>query len=122
MGFQPHLPVLRVILPVGISFYTFQALSYTIDIYRGKQTPTRNFIDFALFVSFFPQLVAGPIERARDLLPQIVRPRHVGHVEVVSGLNLMLLGYFKKVAIADTLPPIVERAFANPGSLSVANF
>jgi len=100
-GLEPHPPVLRVILPVGISFYTFQTMSYTIDIYRGKMAPTRNFIDFALFVSFFPQLVAGPIERATHLLPQVMGKRSVTRHDFWTGLNLMLLGYFKKVAIAD---------------------
>jgi D-alanyl-lipoteichoic acid acyltransferase DltB (MBOAT superfamily) len=118
IGFQPNMPVLRVILPVGISFYTFQTMSYTIDIYRGKLEPTRTFLDFALFVAFFPQLVAGPIERARNLLPQIAQPRHVCSASVVQGLNLVLLGYFKKVAIADTLAPIVEGIFVSPEAMS----
>lgn len=118
IGFQPHLPVLRVILPVGISFYTFQTMSYTIDIYRGKLKPTKSFIDFALFVSFFSQLVAGPIERAKNLLPQISKPRHMTRENVLSGLNLVLLGFFKKVAIADTLSPIVENIFADPTAMS----
>lgn len=118
VGFQPNLPVLRIILPVGISFYTFQTLSYTIDIYRKKLEPTKNFFDFALFVAFFPQLVAGPIERASNLLPQISKPRHMTYEKTLSGLNLVLLGYFKKVAIADTLAPIVENIFASPGTMS----
>ena len=118
IGFEPNLPVLRVILPVGISFYTFQTMSYTIDIYRDKLEPTENFIDFALFVSFFPQLVAGPIERAKNLLPQISKPRHMTRENVLSGLNLVLLGFFKKVAIADTLAPIVENIFASPEGMS----
>ena len=118
IGLEPHLPVLRVILPVGISFYTFQTMSYTIDIYRDKLEPTENFIDFALFVSFFPQLVAGPIERAKNLLPQISKPRHMTRENVLSGLNLVLLGFFKKVAIADTLAPIVENIFADPTAMS----
>jgi alginate O-acetyltransferase complex protein AlgI len=118
IGLQSNLPVLRVILPVGISFYTFQTMSYTIDIYRDKLKPTRNFYDFALFVSFFPQLVAGPIERARNLLPQVLKPRHVTRENVLTGLNLVLLGFFKKVAIADTLAPIVESIFASPGEMS----
>jgi len=98
IGFQPNPPALEIILPVGISFYTFQTMSYTIDIYRGKLQPTRDFLDFALFVSFFPQLVAGPIERAKNLLPQIINPRHVTNEIFLSGLNLILIGYFKKVA------------------------
>ena len=114
MGFDPHLPILRIVLPVGISFYTFQTMSYTIDIYRRRMPATRNFIDFALYVSFFPQLVAGPIERARVLLPQIAAPRAVTRPMVLSGINLILMGYFKKVAIADTLAPLVEQMFSNP--------
>jgi alginate O-acetyltransferase complex protein AlgI len=117
-GLDPHMPVLRIILPVGISFYTFQTLSYTIDIYRRRLEPVAEFLDFALFVSFFPQLVAGPIERARNLLPQIAKPRAVNRQLVLSGLNLMLIGYFKKVAIADTLSPMVEQAFADPAGQS----
>ena len=113
-GLEANLPTLKIILPVGISFYTFQTLSYTIDIYRRRLEPVRDFVDFALFVSFFPQLVAGPIERARNLLPQIARARDLNREGVVSGLNLILIGYFKKVAIADTLAPIVEQAFADP--------
>ena len=114
MGFDPHLPILRIVLPVGISFYTFQTMSYTIDIYRRRMPATRNFIDFALYVSFFPQLVAGPIERARVLLPQIAAPRAVTRPMVLSGINLILMGYFKKVAIADTLASLVEQMFSNP--------
>ena len=118
IGFDADMPTLRIVLPVGISFYTFQTMSYTIDIYRRRLEPTRNFIDFALFVSFFPQLVAGPIERARVLLPQIAAPRTVDRRMVYTGVNLILMGYFKKVAIADTLSPIVEHAFSNPAGLS----
>ena len=118
IGFEPHLPVLRLILPIGISFYIFKTLTYTIDIYRGKLKPTENFIDYALFVSFFPQLLAGPIERAANLLPQISSPRHVTRENILTGLNLILLGYFKKVAIADTLAPIVGNIFDSPGGMS----
>ena len=84
IGFQPNMPLLRVIVPVGISFYTFQTMSYTIDIYRNRLVPTRNFVDFALFVSFFPQLVAGPIERAKNLLPQICNPRHITRKKILT--------------------------------------
>ncbi len=118
MNFESNRPVLNVILPVGISFYTFQTMSYTIDIYKKKMEPTRNMIDFALFVSFFPQLVAGPIERAKVLIPQVVRPRVVTKDDLITGLNLMAIGYFKKVAIADNMAPIVSNAFSNPGSLT----
>ena len=118
IGLYPNLPTLRIVLPVGISFFTFQAMSYTIDIYRGKLEPTKSFIDFALFKAFFPQLVAGPIERASNLLPQISSARHVTHEDVLTGLNLVLLGYFKKVAIADSLAPVVENIFSAPGGLT----
>jgi D-alanyl-lipoteichoic acid acyltransferase DltB (MBOAT superfamily) len=100
-----------VVLPVGISFYTFQTLSYTIDIYRGRLEPTRDFLDFALFVAFFPQLVAGPIERAVNLLPQISRPRRVGWDQVQSGAWLILWGLYKKVVIADNLYPLVQKVY-----------
>ncbi len=118
LGLNPHISVLHIILPVGISFYTFQAMSYVIDIYRGTLKPTESFVDFALFKAFFPQLVAGPIERARNLLPQISKPRQIMLQNILTGLNLVLLGYFKKVAIADTLAPIVENIFASPGTMS----
>lgn len=88
LGLQIHPGLIHVILPVGISFYTFQTMSYTIDIYRGQLKPTHHFFDFALFVAFFPQLVAGPIERARNLLPQILKPRRVT-LEIISGLGKM---------------------------------
>jgi len=118
LGLQPDIPVLNVILPVGISFYTFQTMSYTIDIYRGRLEPTRDFWGFALFVSFFPQLVAGPIERARVLLPQILEPRRRTAQQVREGVALILLGFFKKVAIADMMAPMVNEAFSSPGDLS----
>ncbi|MDB4538678.1 MBOAT family protein, partial [bacterium] len=101
LGFSVHLPTLRVLLPVGISFYTFQTLSYTIDVYRRRMPATRDFLGFALFVSFFPQLVAGPIERAARLLPQIEAPREVTASKVQAGLWLLVWGYFKKTVIAD---------------------
>ena len=106
---------LHVILPVGISFYTFQTLSYTIDVYRGRLEPCRDFFDFALFVAFFPQLVAGPIERATNLLPQIQRARRPDAEAIGSGAWLVLWGTFKKVAIADNVLPIVHAVFA-PGA------
>jgi D-alanyl-lipoteichoic acid acyltransferase DltB (MBOAT superfamily) len=114
VGLRAHLPTLDIILPVGISFYTFQAIGYTVDVYRREIGPARSALDFALFVSFFPQLVAGPIERARDLLPQLERPRRVTREDVRLGLWWLALGYFKKVVLADTLAPFVDYAFANP--------
>ena len=104
---------LKVILPVGISFYTFQTLSYSIDIYRRKLNPTRNLIDFAAFVSFFPQLVAGPIERASTLLPQIASRRKFDYEEGLTGMRLILWGMFKKVVVADTCAIYVNDVFAN---------
>ena len=115
-GLQSHRPVLSIVLPVGISFYTFQTLSYTFDIYRRRLEPTDRFLDFALFVGFFPQLVAGPIERAVNLLPQITHPRTVTRRHWITGLNLILIGYLRKVAIADTLAPIVDQVFTAPGA------
>jgi len=104
---------LNIILPVGISFYTFQTMSYTIDVYRKKLEPTKDFISFASFVSFFPQLVAGPIERASNLLPQILKKREFQYDQVIQGLKLILWGMFKKVVIADSLAPIVDDIFSN---------
>ena len=104
---------LNIILPVGISFYTFQTMSYTIDIYRKQLKPTKDFISFASFVSFFPQLVAGPIERATNLLPQILNKREFKYDQGVQGLRLILWGMFKKVVIADSLAPMVNDIFEN---------
>ena len=111
------LTSLQVILPVGISFYTFQTLSYTIDVYRREIKPTRDFLSFAAFVSFFPQLVAGPIERASSLLPQILNARQFNFNQAIDGLRLIVWGLFKKVIIADSLAPIVNYTFENYSSL-----
>ena len=109
----PASPVtLQVILPVGISFYTFQTLSYTIDVYKGNCRPTRSFVDFAVYVAFFPQLVAGPIERATKLLPQIEERRTVNREDVSNGMFLILVGYLKKLVIADRCAIIANSAFA----------
>ena len=113
LGFSPNEFSLQIILPVGISFYTFQTLSYTIDVYHRKIEPTQDIIAFFAFVSFFPQLVAGPIERAADLLPQFLKPREFDSALARSGLRLILWGMFKKVVIADNLAPVVDRTFAN---------
>jgi len=104
---------LNIILPVGISFYTFQTLSYTIDVYKQKLKPTNNFITFAAFVSFFPQLVAGPIERATNLLPQFYRKRTFDYNKAVDGLRQILWGLFKKVVIADNCATMANDIFAN---------
>ena len=99
--YQLDWVTLNVILPVGISFYTFQALSYTIDVYRKDVPITKNIVEFCAFISFFPQLVAGPIERAKNLLPQFQRDRHFDYEQAVDGCRQMLWGFFKKVVIAD---------------------
>lgn len=109
---------LNVILPVGISFYTFQTLSYTIDIYRGKFRPTKDFIAFAAFVSFFPQLVAGPIERASRLLPQFYEKRTFDYLKAVDGLRQILWGLFKKIVIADNCAEYANMIFNNSADYS----
>ncbi len=110
-----QLPLLNVLLPVGISFYTFQSLSYIIDVYRGTIKPEAHFGIFALYVSFFPQLVAGPIERAKHMLPQFHLQHFFNEGRINSGLRLMLWGMFKKVVIADRLAVYVNQAYNNPG-------
>lgn len=110
-GWQVDAVTLNIVLPVGISFYTFQSLSYTIDVYRGNLKALHSLEDYALFVAYFPQLVAGPIERATHLAPQIIRPRTLqGHL-VVEGLWLILWGLFKKAVIADNIAPRVDEIF-----------
>ncbi|EGJ35000.1 MULTISPECIES: MBOAT family O-acyltransferase [Moorena] len=113
VGLQVDWVTLTILLPVGISFYTFQTMSYTIDIYRGKLKPISNFLDFALFVSFFPQLVAGPIERATTLIPQIILPRNLNIEQINAGILLIIWGYFKKVVIADNMATIANPIFNN---------
>ncbi len=116
MGWHVSPATLNVVLPVGISFYTFQTLSYTIDIYRGRMKPTRDFWNFALFVAFFPQLVAGPIERASQLLPQIERPRRPTLDQFYEGCYLFFWGLFLKMFVADKLAVLVDPIFANEGA------
>ncbi len=108
---QPHL--LHVLLPVGISFYTFQTLSYTIDVYRGKIPHEKHLGIFALYVSFFPQLVAGPIERAANLLPQFYKKMTFDDERIAAGLRLMLWGFFKKIVVADRLSLYVDAVYKN---------
>jgi alginate O-acetyltransferase complex protein AlgI len=114
--FGIHTQTLNIILPVGISFYTFQTLSYTLDIYRKRISHCSNFFDFALFVSFFPQLVAGPIVRAADFLPQLQTPRTITMDRVYSGIRQFIFGLFKKVFIADRLAMFVDVVFENAGA------
>lgn len=113
IGFTTEFKTLNVILPVGISFYTFHGLSYIIDIYKKRIAPERKFVDYSLFVSFFPLLVAGPIERATHLLPQIVKPRNFSYTQAREGIRLILWGFFKKIIIADALAPTVNEIFLN---------
>ena len=105
---------MSIILPVGISFYTFQTLSYTLDVYYKRLNPTNSFINFATFVSLFPQLVAGPIERAKNLLPQIEKVRSFSKEKFSEGINLILWGLFKKIVVADSLAPLVDKIFLDP--------
>ncbi len=116
LGLEANPPLLNVVLPVGISFYTFQTMAYTIDVYRNEQKAVTNILSYAMYVAYFPQLVAGPIERARRLIPQIEAPRHVTTEKWNSAAQLVLWGFVKKVAIADTLAPLVDKAFTDPAA------
>ncbi len=113
LGWQVDELTLSIVLPVGISFYTFQTMSYTLDVYRGVIKPTRNLISFLAFVSFFPQLVAGPIERASHLLPQFHRNRNFQLADGIAGLHLIIWGLFKKVVVADNCAPVVNTIFGS---------
>jgi alginate O-acetyltransferase complex protein AlgI len=117
-----HMPdaTLKIILPLGISFYTFQSMSYSLDVYKGRLEPIKDFLSFATFVSFFPQLVAGPIERAVHFLPQVTKPRKFEYQNGVDGIRLMLWGMFKKVVIADNLAVFVEDIFKHYDKMSTA--
>lgn len=112
-------PILDIILPVGISFYTFQTLSYTIDIYRGKLKVERDFVTFALFVSYFPQLVAGPIERAENLLPQLKTPRMFCYDQAAHGARLMAWGFFKKCVCAAYLSQLADTVYGDIATVSI---
>jgi D-alanyl-lipoteichoic acid acyltransferase DltB (MBOAT superfamily) len=117
-GGTPPSLALHILLPAGISFYTFQTMAYTIDVYRRREPVTRDFLTFALYVSYFPHLVAGPIMRAGHLIPQLAKPRTVTREMLTTGVQLILMGYLKKVGIADPIAGYVEKAFADPGSFS----
>ena len=119
-GVYTHPFLLDVALPIGISFYTFHGMSYVFDIYREKQKPISNFTDYAVFVSFFPLLVAGPIERAHHLLPQVQRRRTFDYTQAVEGCRLILWGMFKKIVIADTLAISVDRIFEHYDSYNAS--
>jgi alginate O-acetyltransferase complex protein AlgI len=118
LGQPLGLETLRIVLPVGISFYTFQSLSYTIDVYRRELKASHDIVEFGAFVLFFPQLVAGPIERAANLLPQFARPRVFDNAMARNGLRQMLWGLFKKIVVADNCSQIVNQLYADPGAHS----
>lgn len=120
-GFEVHPWTLQIILPVGISFYTFHGLSYIIDIYYGRLKAERNIVDYSVFVSFFPLLVAGPIERATHLLPQIKKKRVFDYSQAVDGMRQILWGLFKKMVIADNCAIYANEIFSNPESQSGSN-
>ena len=113
-GLNPDWPTLHILLPVGISFYTFQAISYTVDVYRGEVKPTRDAVAFCVFIAFFPQLVAGPIERASNLLPQFLRKKQFDYGTAVVGMRQILWGLAKKVIIADSIGYYVDYLLYNP--------
>lgn len=116
--FNSNVPMLTLLLPMGISFYTFQSMSYTIDVYSRSISPEKHFGIFALFISFFPQLVAGPIERSSSLLPQLKSFKPFNHRLFISGLRKILIGCFKKVVIADNISHLITPYFNDPGSYS----
>ena len=118
LGFKANFGTLQVILPVGISFYTFHGLSYVIDLYKNRIKPERNFVDYSVFVSFFPLLVAGPIERATHLLPQILKKREFDYSKAVDGLRQILWGLFKKIVIADNCAEYANMIFNNSADYS----
>ncbi|GHV57880.1 O-acyltransferase [Bacteroidia bacterium] len=121
IGFNPSIWTLRIILPVGISFYTFHGLSYVLDIFNGKIKPAKDFIDYSLFVGFFPLLVAGPIERATHLLPQLQKPRYFNPVNATDGLRQIIWGFFKKIVIADNCAIVVNTVFENYTTLPASS-
>ncbi len=121
IGLPASVNTLNIILPVGISFYTFHSMSYTIDVYRGKQRPVSSFVDLSLFVSFFPPLVAGPIVRAVYFLPQLACAKKFSQVDVRGAVMLFLAGFIKKACIADGVAPTVDRYFAHPADFTAAS-
>jgi alginate O-acetyltransferase complex protein AlgI len=116
-GRRSPLPAVEVILPIGVSFFTFQCIAYLVDVYRRELTPTRSLLDFAVFKSFFPQLVAGPIERGRHMLPQLARARRIASADIRDGLYFVLLGYVLKCAVADRVAGFVDYQFLSVASV-----
>ena len=126
LGFAPHPSVLNILLPIGVSFFTFQSLAYLIDVYRRVSPATTDLLTFAVFKAFFPQLVAGPIERAHNMMPQIAAPRTLTSSDILQGVYWILLGFFLKCVIADRVAPIVDYNFEilegpNRGPLAALN-
>jgi alginate O-acetyltransferase complex protein AlgI len=118
LGFTSDPIILGILLPIGISFYTFEAISYSVDVYLGKFRPARSYFDLLSFITFFPHLVAGPIVRARDFLPQLESPREITGDNLVTGLRWIVLGYFFKIGVADNLASSVDFVFNAPKSAS----
>ena len=122
IGLSFLFPTINIILPVGISFYTFQTMSYTIDVFRNKTKPVHDLFDFALYVSFFPQLVAGPIERSHRLLPQITKQRQFKKINFVEGMYFVIYGLFLKVVLADNMAIISDYIFSrSPESINLSS-
>jgi D-alanyl-lipoteichoic acid acyltransferase DltB (MBOAT superfamily) len=115
LGYRVEIPLLKILLPIGLSFHTFQAMSYTIEVYRGRQAPERHFGIYSLYVMFFPQLVAGPIERPQNMLHQFHEEKNIDVYRIISGLKLIAWGLFKKLVIADRLAPMVDQVYNHPG-------
>jgi len=120
IGLPLSIPLLGLLLPIGISFYTFESICYAVDVYRGTSKPARSFFDLISFISFFPHLVAGPIVRARDFLPQLETPRSPTAQQRIEGLSWIVGGYFMKMGVADNLSLSVDKVFSAPASLSLA--
>ncbi len=121
LGFKADIEVLRIVLPVGISFFTFQTMSYTIDVYRGHLQPMRGYFDFLLYVTFFPQLVAGPIVRASTFLPQLFETRRFADVDVHKALGQFLSGFIKKSVVADLIAKPADAVFADPSQYTAGS-
>lgn len=115
---EAHRPALEIILPLGISFYTFETISYIVDVYQGKIKAVQNPLDYALYIMFFPHLIAGPIVRPKDFLPQVQRPKRWDHERFYLGCRMFLSGFFKKAILADQLAPFVDAVFQSPGEYS----
>ena len=122
LGSPLDIPATELILPVGISFYTFQSMSYTIDVYRGEMRPTRNLSHFFAYLAMFPQLVAGPIVRARDLIPALESPTTISGTDLWVGFRWIVHGYFKKMVIADSFAPVIAKAFESDAIVSSASY